>query len=233
MQDRKWSITTIVVMVYLIVNIVGRLSVAAFGLTFDLNEQPGIDYPIKITNWNTDEWLNQSATTDMDYDFFNQNMREFKTRYLFYSEKLLISLMAALMNKYATVGLSTVPSEFDSKNPLTYNATNITGHGFDRVVHGDTVTYSYRLKEYRGLQISSSRTEILHSSSSCIGRAIWGSNVYVDGQMVGNFSKHDPPLNLIPRWLTKARSIRLNGRPKSRVHQHLDGRLSYLSHCSR
>jgi len=194
-QDRKWSLTTVAVVVYLIVNIIGRLSVAAFGLTFDLNEQPGIDYPIKITNWNTDEWLNQSTITTIGYKFFDQNMRESKTSCPFHLEKLLISLMAARMNRYATVGLSTMPSEFDSKNPLTYNATNITGHGFDRVVHGDTVTYSYRLKEYRGLQISSSKTEILHSSSSCIGRTIWGSNVFENGQIVGDLSKYDFSLN--------------------------------------
>jgi hypothetical protein len=62
-KDRKWTFTTTAVMIYLLTNIIGRLSVAAFGLTFDLNEQPGIEYPVMVTNWGTDAWFNQSADT--------------------------------------------------------------------------------------------------------------------------------------------------------------------------
>lgn len=45
-------------MVYLLADIIGRISVAAFGLTFDLNEEPRIEYPTKLTNWGTSDWFN-------------------------------------------------------------------------------------------------------------------------------------------------------------------------------
>jgi hypothetical protein len=71
---RKWDITTTVVLVYLLVSIVGRLSVAAFGLTYDLNEQPGLEYPIKITDWHTSEWFNESVSDD--YELLDQHVSE-------------------------------------------------------------------------------------------------------------------------------------------------------------
>ncbi|XP_014561713.1 hypothetical protein COCVIDRAFT_85780 [Bipolaris victoriae FI3] len=55
-HKRKWCVTTVTVLVYLLANIIGRLSVAAFGLTFDLNEEQRIEYPTSITNWNTKDW---------------------------------------------------------------------------------------------------------------------------------------------------------------------------------
>lgn len=57
-QKRKWCVTTVIVMVYLLADIIGRISVAAFGLTFDLNEEPRIEYPTKLTNWGTSDWFN-------------------------------------------------------------------------------------------------------------------------------------------------------------------------------
>ncbi|RYP28805.1 hypothetical protein DL767_007023 [Monosporascus sp. MG133] len=56
-KDRQWMLTTFVATLYLLVNIVSRLSIAAFGLTFDLNEVTGIEYPVKVTDWSTDEWF--------------------------------------------------------------------------------------------------------------------------------------------------------------------------------
>jgi hypothetical protein len=29
-----------------------------FGLTYDLNEEAVVDYPIMVTDWSTDEWFN-------------------------------------------------------------------------------------------------------------------------------------------------------------------------------
>jgi len=36
----------------LFINITGRLSVAIFGLTFNLADESGIEYPVLLTNWN-------------------------------------------------------------------------------------------------------------------------------------------------------------------------------------
>jgi hypothetical protein len=60
-KNRKWSSTTVIVTIYLIINITGRLSIATLGLTYDLNELPGIEYPVKLTDWGTDAWFNSSA----------------------------------------------------------------------------------------------------------------------------------------------------------------------------
>ncbi|EMD96751.1 hypothetical protein COCC4DRAFT_62250 [Bipolaris maydis ATCC 48331] len=59
-QKQRWCVTTVIVMIYLLANITGRLSVAAFGLTFDLNKEPRIEYPIKIANWGTDDCVTYS-----------------------------------------------------------------------------------------------------------------------------------------------------------------------------
>ena len=48
----KWTKTTVIVALYLITNIAGRLSVAIFGLTFSLNDESGINYAVRVTDWN-------------------------------------------------------------------------------------------------------------------------------------------------------------------------------------
>ncbi|KAF2262562.1 hypothetical protein CC78DRAFT_606095 [Lojkania enalia] len=162
----KWRATTVVVTLYLLVNIIGRLSVASFGLTFDLNEIPGVEYPVIITDWSTDAWFNKSVAggyTRLDYQ----------------------------MNDYAAIGLSTVPTPFNSTVPSTFNLTNAGGRGLDRKVEGDKVTYSYFLREYRGAEEKASADKVLHSSSKCIGRNLWGSDVYEKGRIVGNITPLD------------------------------------------
>jgi hypothetical protein len=97
------------------------------------------------------------------------------------------------MSDYATVGMTTVPTEFDSKNSAHFTLTNAAGHGLDRKVEGEEVTYSYSLKEYRGLDVNPAQDKVLHSSSSCVGRTMWGSNLFEDGKLVGNMGKSPLP----------------------------------------
>ena len=49
----KWTKTTVIVALYLITNVAGRLSVAIFGLTFSLNDESGINYAVRVTDWNS------------------------------------------------------------------------------------------------------------------------------------------------------------------------------------
>ena len=49
----KWTKTTVIVALYLITNVAGRLSVAIFGLTFSLNDESVINYAVRVTDWNT------------------------------------------------------------------------------------------------------------------------------------------------------------------------------------
>ena len=93
------------------------------------------------------------------------------------------------MDKYATIGLLTVPTEFTSTDPSNYTMVNSGGKGLDRKVEGKKVTYSYSLKEFRGLEVNSSKSKTVHSSSTCIGRRLYGSNVYENGTKVGNIGE--------------------------------------------
>jgi hypothetical protein len=49
-----------------------------FGLTYDLNEEAVVDYPIMVTDWSTDEWFNISQNelvgTAEDFSVVNLNM---------------------------------------------------------------------------------------------------------------------------------------------------------------
>lgn len=61
---REWRIsrTTFIVTVYLVINIFGRLSVAIFGLAYNMTNETGIDYPILGTNWTSVSWTGQADT---------------------------------------------------------------------------------------------------------------------------------------------------------------------------
>ena len=50
------SRTTFIVTAYLIINVLGRLSVAVFGLTYNMMDRTGIEYPILSTNWASVSW---------------------------------------------------------------------------------------------------------------------------------------------------------------------------------
>jgi len=54
------SRTTWIVAAYLIINVFGRLSVAVFGLTYNMMDQTGIEYPILSTNWTSVPWTSYS-----------------------------------------------------------------------------------------------------------------------------------------------------------------------------
>ena len=61
------SRTTWIVAAYLIINVFGRLSVAVFGLTYNMMDRTGIGYPILSTNWASVPWagyLNASTMYD-------------------------------------------------------------------------------------------------------------------------------------------------------------------------
>lgn len=54
--SRKWTKTTTVTLIYLVYNIVGRLSVAGFGLTYDVNEV--VSFPVMVADWGSPGWYN-------------------------------------------------------------------------------------------------------------------------------------------------------------------------------
>jgi hypothetical protein len=58
----KWSVTTWIVLAYLLFNIIGRLSVAAFGLTYDLNENASVDYPVMLHDFGHWDWMGLASS---------------------------------------------------------------------------------------------------------------------------------------------------------------------------
>lgn len=49
--------TTVVVFLYYIVTILSHVSVAGLGLTYELSEEDGIDFPVMMTDWSDLQWL--------------------------------------------------------------------------------------------------------------------------------------------------------------------------------
>ena len=56
LRKKGISRTTWIVAGYLMINVFGRLSVAAFGLTYNMMDRTGVGYPILSTNWASVSW---------------------------------------------------------------------------------------------------------------------------------------------------------------------------------
>jgi hypothetical protein len=83
-----------------------------------------------------------------------------------------------------------MPILFDYSDPSTYNANNINGSSVDRHVDVDAknVTYTYHLREWRGLQSYTSPDIFVRSSSTCSSRVLYGTGIYENGQLVAGLS---------------------------------------------
>lgn len=88
------------------------------------------------------------------------------------------------MENIAQLGLSSVPIPFDYEDRSQYAAANMSGQGLYRKVDGKSVTYSYFLKEYQGNEEWHSKDRVLHSSSNCTERRVFGDGVYEGGEMI-------------------------------------------------
>ncbi|PUU83783.1 hypothetical protein B9Z19DRAFT_1038355 [Tuber borchii] len=55
-RERRISRTTFIIGAYLVTNILGRLSVAIFGLAFNMNDEHRVTYPTLETNWTSALW---------------------------------------------------------------------------------------------------------------------------------------------------------------------------------
>lgn len=60
----RWSFTTWMVFLFLFISITGRLSVALLGLTYGVNEEEGIEFPVQVTDWNSSLWLDGRKPRD-------------------------------------------------------------------------------------------------------------------------------------------------------------------------
>ncbi|CUS15589.1 unnamed protein product [Tuber aestivum] len=66
-RDRRISRTTFIVTTYLMANLIGRSSVAVFGLAYNMTDKTGIEDPILATNWTSALWTNQIYSKETAY----------------------------------------------------------------------------------------------------------------------------------------------------------------------
>ncbi|EGS21200.1 uncharacterized protein CTHT_0030460 [Thermochaetoides thermophila DSM 1495] len=169
-RQKKLSRTTLIISIYLLVNIFGRLSVAIFGLTYNLNDTVLTEYPVMVNDFGFKDWIG--------------------------THWLGITVDLQKMKNIAVIGLRDVDTFLHPNHPETFNRKNISGHGLDRSVDGRTVTYTYGAREYRGSEAYSSSERIFRSSSTCIARNYWNGTVWEDGKLVGKLP--DDPSEVPP-----------------------------------
>lgn len=168
-RGKGWTKTTIIVLLYFIASILARISVAGLGLTFELNEEAGVDYPVMMTDWRDPGWITEP------------DPRETLRRFV----------------DFASVGLATSPLSLNKSDPASWTTENVDGLGVNRTVDGRTLTYTFSLNEYRGLEVESNKDHVVHSSSSCIVRNFYNGTVYQDGKSVGEVTATN--MEQIPR----------------------------------
>ncbi|KAK0668516.1 hypothetical protein QBC41DRAFT_393570 [Cercophora samala] len=164
-RRKGWTKTTVIVLLYFIVAILARLSIAGLGLTFELGEEDGIDYPVMITDWGNEGWVAEPDHV--------QTMQRFID--------------------FALVGLVASPISFNKSDPTSWTTQSVDGLNINRTVDGGTLTYTLSLNEYRGLEVESNKDHLVHSSSSCIARNFYNGTVYRDGKNVGTVSEQGVP----------------------------------------
>ncbi|KAH7310850.1 hypothetical protein B0I35DRAFT_79363 [Stachybotrys elegans] len=166
---RKWTTTTIVALIYLVWNIAARLSVAALGVTYDVNEV--VSFPVLVTDWRSSEWF------DLPSDWLD-GME---------NDSLFTSLTVVSMQRYAALGRAMVRNEsgvgWEEDQLRLQSKMNIAGLGLNRTVDGDKITYSYLLREYQGTETRQSE-ELLESSSTCLERVVRDGEVYERGEKI-------------------------------------------------
>ncbi|KAG0634072.1 hypothetical protein HOY80DRAFT_929240 [Tuber brumale] len=151
-RERKMSRTTLIVTAYLVTNVIGRLSVAIFGLAYNMKDETGIEYPILATNWKSASWTGRifpEGTSNRWGDGYVRSEGKDTPRLgppdWVYNRSINFHIGDDI-NPY-------LPSDLQVSN-TTLNLT------------GNTVEYSYILKDFQeGYAIPSNRT--IHSAVSC------------------------------------------------------------------
>jgi hypothetical protein len=160
-RDWRWTFTTWITTLYLLLNIIGRLSIATLGLTFDTNEDVTIEYSAMATDWGSQDWFSLPVG-DLAGDA--SDYREYGSTH-------------SRMNDYAMRGLLMTPISLDESDPSSERGFEQI-EGLTRVLNESHVVYSYPFREFRGNVSSPSETMFLRSSSSCTRKRIDGADIY-------------------------------------------------------
>ena len=176
---REWrlSLTTFVVILYLLMNITGRFSVAIFGLTYNLVDDSVVDYPTLTTTWTPSVLLAKNAT---DFDLVEKSLRKdfALCENSPFSWKLWLILHAESYLDLVRGGLATLGSlpdiGFDTSAPQNMNPeilhSFLISHWFDDEA-GGMVNLKYYLLDFStedNLEIyGTSSDRAVHSSANC------------------------------------------------------------------
>ncbi|GAB1312043.1 hypothetical protein MFIFM68171_02253 [Madurella fahalii] len=66
----RWTRTTWAVLFYLLVNLLGRVSIAALGLAYSVNETPRTEYPIMVPDWGSRAWLSTTEHNTLSLESY-------------------------------------------------------------------------------------------------------------------------------------------------------------------
>ncbi|RPA96895.1 hypothetical protein L873DRAFT_1791339 [Choiromyces venosus 120613-1] len=151
-QIREWrfSSTTFIVMLYLFINIVGRFSVAIFGLTYNLADLPIVTPPTHVTDWSSSVLVTKNA------EAFDVSSNQFRD-YLDLVEGGLATLTRRLNINYN----STAPENLGENTVFALGLTTSTV-----VQDGNGVKLKYEISDFNGsTPVPSNHT--VESSVSC------------------------------------------------------------------
>ncbi|PWW73371.1 hypothetical protein C7212DRAFT_288142 [Tuber magnatum] len=160
---RKWrlSMTTLIVLIYLLVNIIGRFSVAIFGLTFNLADVPFKITPTLITNWDSTVLLAKNAT---DIGVAVKELRKY-------------SVLRGLATLTRRPEIEFNTTEFLELTENTLYTLAVNGTAIEQ--RGDTVEFTYDIRDFNGTHLVSSGHTV-HSSASCAMIRVVGNEYWRD-----------------------------------------------------
>ena len=88
------------------------------------------------------------------------------------------------------------PIALNESDPEDYNKRFHNGYDLSRAINGKAVSYSYWLKQQRGLDNDLSDDRIIHSSSNCTGWSVVNDDMYQEGRITGTV----PNITWPPSW---------------------------------
>ncbi|CUS12367.1 unnamed protein product [Tuber aestivum] len=172
-REWRFSMTTFIVLIYLLVNITGRFSVAIFGLTFNLADIPIVTPPTLVTDWDSTVLLSKNAT---DFRVDGKELRS----YLDLAEGGLAVLTRRPEIEFNITG-------FLNLTEGTLYTLAVDGASLEQ--HGNGVEFIYDINDVNGTdQVSSDHA--VHSSASCTMFRVDGSEYWKDYNSSDQASKN-------------------------------------------
>jgi len=170
----RLSLTTFIVMLYLLMNITGRFSVAIFGLTYNLVDGYSKMASELSTNWTSSVLLAKNAT---DFDIAEERHSKDPTlcKNIFFSQQLWLTLHAVSYLDLVRGGLATLGHlpdiGFDISAPQNLTAETLHSLRINSslpVITGGNAVLAYGIRDFlRKGRSPIPSSHVVHSSASC------------------------------------------------------------------